>query len=118
METLKFIHTHTQNGESSPSAVFESIFFYETLCNVLSLTLVARYRFPKADVKVIVDFLVKEREFNSFYLSLHAQKHEKEKKKEKKLLKGKLWLPLSYLPSSCLLFPTLLFLRTFTLLPF
>ena len=40
-----------------------------------------RYRFPKADVKVIVDFLVKEREFNSFYLSLHAQKHEKEKKK-------------------------------------
>ena len=75
------IHSHTKNGKSSLSAVFESIFFYETLCNVLSLTLVARYRFPKADVKVIVCFLVKEREFSSFYLSLHAQKHEKEKKK-------------------------------------
>ena len=49
---------------------------------VLSLTLVARYRFPKADVKVIVDFLVKEREFNSFYFSLHVQKREKEKKKK------------------------------------
>ena len=109
------IHSHTKNGKSSPSAVFESIFFYETLCNVLSLTLVARYRFPKADVKVIVYFLVKEREFSSFYLSLHAQKHEKEKKK---LLKGKLCLPLSYLPSPYLLFPTLLFLRTFTLPPF
>ena len=48
---------------------------------VLSLTLVARYRFPKADVKVIVDFLVKEREFNSFYLSLHVQKREKKKKR-------------------------------------
>ena len=40
------------------------------------------------------------------------------RRKKKKLLKGKLCLPLSYLPSPYLLFPTLLFLRTFTLPPF
>ena len=111
------IHSHKKNGKSSPTAVFDSIFFYETLCKFSVWPWLQGTDFQKQMWRLLlISWWKKE---NSIpFTSLYMFRNVRRKKKKKELLKGKLWLPLSYLPSPYLLFPTLLFFRTFTLLPF